>query len=90
MESHISLENIEKMVQFVLCMPGTNACVERIFSLVNMFWTDKKSRLDIETIKAVITVKSHFNLSCSEFYDKLNYNQELLKAIHSSKKYYVT
>lgn len=87
-EYHIDCENLSKMIHFVLSLPGTNACVERIFSLVNMYWADEKSRLDIKMVKAVVTVKTHFNLSCIEFYEYLLSKEELLRAIHSSKKYY--
>lgn len=87
MKSHINLEKISKIVHLVLYMPGTIACLKHIFSLVKMFWDDEKSRLYIGKIKTVITIKTHFNLSCSEFYDYLISKQKLLKAIHSSKKY---
>jgi hypothetical protein len=44
-----------------------------VFSLINAIWTDeKKNRLRIETVKALIIVKTHFeNLSCAEFYDRV-------------------
>lgn len=84
---HIIVDNICKMVEFVLCVPGTNAYVERIFSLMNMYWTEEKSRLNVETLKAVLIEKTHFHHSCSEFYDYLMQNKELLQKIHTSEKY---
>jgi hypothetical protein len=44
-----------------------------VLSLINAIWTDeKKSRLKIETVKALIIVKTYFrNLSYAEFYDRV-------------------
>jgi len=30
---HIDIANLKKVVEFSLCLPGTNACVEQVFSL---------------------------------------------------------
>jgi hypothetical protein len=43
-----------------------------VFSSINAIWTDEKNRLRIETVKALIIVKTYFkNLSCAEFYDQI-------------------
>jgi hypothetical protein len=37
-----------------------------------VIWTDEKNRLKLETVKALIIVKTYFkNLSCAEFYDQI-------------------
>jgi len=41
----------------LLAIPGTNAPVERVFSLMNSYWSDQKSRLSEETLEAVMIVK---------------------------------
>jgi hypothetical protein len=60
-----------------------------VLSLINAIWTDKKNRLKIETVKALIIVKSYFkNLSCAEFYDQILNEKEILEQVHKSDKYF--
>ena len=46
-----------------LCCPGTNAAVERVFSIANDFWTTEKSRLNVDILAAALAVK--FNMKNS-------------------------
>jgi hypothetical protein len=49
----------------------------------------KKETLKIETIKALIFVKTYFkNLSCAEFYDQILNEKEILEQVHKSDKYF--
>jgi hypothetical protein len=60
-----------------------------VFSLINAIWTDEKNRLKIETLKALIIVKTYFkNLSCAEFYDDILNEKEILEQVHKSDKYF--
>jgi hypothetical protein len=60
-----------------------------VFSLINAIWTDNKNRLKIETVKALIIVKTYFkNLSCAEFYDQILKEKEILEQVHVSDKYF--
>ena len=64
-----SLKNIEVLVCFALAVPGTNAVVEIIFSIMNSLWTDEKNRFITETVKAIIILKTHFqDVGCKEIY----------------------
>ena len=56
-EREIIIPNLKMILQFLLAIPGTNAPVERVFSLMNSYWSDQKSRLSEETLEAVIIVK---------------------------------
>lgn len=47
--ANIDLKNIKKIVEFLLCIPGTNASVERVFSQMNCLWTDQKNRLNSDS-----------------------------------------
>jgi hypothetical protein len=68
-----------------LALPGSNAAVERVFSLINALWTDGKNRLKIETVKALTIVKTHFkDFSCAEFYVQISEEE---KQVHKSDKY---
>ena len=84
----IDTTNISAIVEYALAMPGTNAAVERIFSTINVLWTDEKNRFLVETIKSIIIVKTHFsNYSCNDFYNILLKENKLLDAISSALKY---
>jgi hypothetical protein len=73
--------------RFLLCLPGTNSSVERLFSSVNVTWTESKTRLKIETLKAILIVKCNFREDCIAFYRYLQLNSKLLDAIASKEKY---
>ena len=70
-----------------MCLPGSNAPVERIFSQMNALWTDEKNRFLVETIKSILMIKSIINLSCDAFAKKLAKDKAILKKIHGSEKY---
>jgi hypothetical protein len=60
-----------------------------VFSVINAIWTDEKNRLKIETVKALIIVKTYFkNLSYAEFYDQILNEIEILEQVHRSDKYF--
>lgn len=84
---NIPYKNMETVVEFCLCLPGTNAAVERVFSLMNNMWTSDKTQLKIETLKAMLITKCNFKETCSEFYDKIITKPHILKKIHGSEKY---
>jgi hypothetical protein len=39
----INAENLKCLVSFCLALPGCNAAVEHVFSLINALWTDEKN-----------------------------------------------
>lgn len=80
-------EEIAMIIQYVLCLPGTTAAVERMFSAVTKIWTIEKSRLEVSTLKAILSVKYNLNFSCLEFYNYIKKKPELLRAISSQDKY---
>lgn len=86
-QNDIDFGEILKIVQFGLALPGTNAPVERIFSLMNDLWTDEKSQMNPETVAAMLLVKVNIGLTCSDFYEQIRHNDKLLQCVHSSSKY---
>ena len=66
---------------------GTNAVCERLFSLINNYWTDKKSELSMETLKSWLAIKQNCKMSCSQFYEFILSKSDLIQQIHSSEKY---
>jgi hypothetical protein len=75
-------------LEFSFAIPGTSAATERVFSITNALRTDEKSCYLVETIKAVIIIKTHFEeLLCNNFYTLISNNPKLLQEIRSSTKY---
>jgi len=82
---NIFINNFWKIIEYFQAMPGTNAAIERIFSITNVLWPDD---FLIPTIKAIIVLKNHFkNYSCNDFYDFLLTQPKLLNAISTRNKY---
>ena len=86
LENGKPLKNCLKIVEYVLCIPGTNAPTERVFSLMNALWTSNKTNLKVETVSAIVELKYNMG-SCAEFFDILQNDIELLKKINSVEKY---
>ena len=40
-----------KIAQYVFAIPAHNANVERVFSLIEIQWTDERNRLQLDTAK---------------------------------------
>lgn len=86
-KNSISFKNILPFVEYCMCLPGTNASIERVFSRINNYWTTDKTQLDITTLKAAIMVSYNYNMDCLNFYDSIKDNDTVLKQIHNSAKY---
>lgn len=86
-QSHVPFKNISALCQFAMCLPGTNAPVERIFSIMNNTWTDERNRMSLDTLKALLITRVNIHVSCSEFYESITPNHSFLKKVHSSLKY---
>ena len=74
----LKLEKTNKCVFFViklLCLPSSNACVERIFSALKLNKTDIRNKLEIDTVEAILLIKEYlkandckaFNMPISDF-----------------------
>lgn len=83
----LKFNNLRKIVEFVFCLPGTSAAVERVFSLMNNIWRSERGRLDVSTVRALLRIRVNINLECRAFYDKIKCNNVFLKKVVSSKKY---
>jgi hypothetical protein len=71
-----------------LALPGLNAPIERVFSIINALWADEIKRLKTETVKALTIVKTHFKgFSCSEFFSQISKEEVFLEQVHKSDKY---
>ena len=70
-EKHLDFQDFCNIVEFILCLPGSTAPVERIFSVMNSMWSKEKSRLIVETMRAMLVVKQNCVMECEKFYDKV-------------------
>ena len=73
-----SFKNPKKVSSFLVSIPSSNAHTERIFSLMNAAWRDERNRLDIETVTAELQVSTNFHEDCSQIFECLLKNKELL------------
>lgn len=85
---NVNFDDLSKAVQTVLCLPGTSASVERVFSIMNNIWTSEKSQLNISTLRSMLMIRTNFTLKCYEFYELLLKNKQVLHKISSSEKYF--
>jgi hypothetical protein len=84
---NITYTNLLKVVEFGLCLPGTNAPTERVFSLMNILWDTNKTQMKLETLKSLLITKCNYDMSCIEFYEYIQNKDDILKEIQSAKKY---
>ena len=85
--SNGSFNNLSAVVGAVMAVPVGNDFVERVFSSLSKIWSENRSRLCIETIKAEICIKHNFNMDCLEFKKLVMNDKPLLKSVKSSVKY---
>ncbi|CDQ82147.1 unnamed protein product [Oncorhynchus mykiss] len=86
-ENDIPHTNVARLASIVMCLPGSNAPDERVFSQMNDIWTAARNGFTVPKIKAMLIVKTNVNLPCQEFMGKLAKDRAILKKIHSSEKY---
>jgi hypothetical protein len=80
-EVGVHLKEHEVCRKFVLCLPGSDASIERAFSCMNYIRSEGKSRFHVDLTQAILAVKSNTDLSCEAFNKNLK--------INSSDKYHV-
>lgn len=59
------------LCKHLIAMSSKNCYVQRIFSVMEKVWSDKRKRLKIEMVKAELFVHFIFNLNCHELFDYL-------------------
>lgn len=85
--NNLNHANFSILIEYILCLPGTNASVERVFSLMNKLWTSEKTQLQVSVLKAMLITKVNIKKTCQEFHLYLKSSPVLLKQICSSEKY---
>ena len=77
-EKDIGIPNFQKQIKFIFRLPRTPAPIERIFSVMNNMWSDHRSKMLEQNVKALITCKINSNLSSCDFYEKVKSNKNFL------------
>lgn len=86
-KKNIPYNHLLKIVSYILCLPGTSATVERLFSLINDIWSIDKARLSIGTLRDLLYVRYNIKMSCLEFFEFLKGQPKMLEDIGSDGKY---
>lgn len=77
-----------KIVEYYFSVPGHNANVERVFSLMAAQWTEERNRLTLKSVHAMLQVQYNMkHVSCSEFHKLILNETKFLSSVHGSEKY---
>jgi hypothetical protein len=68
---NVSFLNIFKIIEFSMCLPGTSAPAERIFSMMGSIWSAERGRLSITVLKELLNIKENSDLTVHNFMIKL-------------------
>jgi hypothetical protein len=55
-EKCLDFQDFCNVVEFILCLPVSTASVKKIFSIMNSMWCKEKSRLSVESMRAMLIV----------------------------------
>jgi hypothetical protein len=79
--------NFSIIVEYILCLSGSNAPVERVFSHMNKIWSSEKTQLGVSALKAILITKGNIKKLCQEFHSYIKIKPATLKQICGSDKY---
>lgn len=82
-----NLTNLFQIVSLVLSVPGSNAFVERIFSLMGNKWSDARNRCSTNLIKSELQISVNIDMPCKDFFLAVQKDKEWLGAVKNSTKY---
>ena len=86
-EKNLTITVLPKITEFILCLPGSNAPIERIFSKMNNYSSCEKTNILESTIANALMLQCNFSFSCTEMYDRLLSHRKICEKNHSSDKY---
>lgn len=86
-ENGLSSTNLKLLLELILCLPGTNAQNERLFSIIFNTWSEERGQCSEETLDAITTIKFNSSLNCQEFYDMIRCDKKILRSVVSTEKY---
>ena len=79
---------LAQIVDAVFAIACSNAECERIFSLMNVQWTDERNRLKLETVSKIVSLLINSDcISCLKMFNYLNSVEGICEKISSVDKY---
>jgi len=81
-------KNLLLLISKIQSIPCSNVCVERLFQLMLLHWTDTSNRCNAGLVRAQFQVKEKFIFDYIQFYCYIKEKKDVLKAAGSSQKYY--
>lgn len=79
--------NMFKLVSFILSIPTSNCFPERVFSQMNLKWSDARNKCSVNLMKSELLIQFNLELSCAEFFISIKEKKDILKEVKSSQKY---
>ena len=82
---------LSKIAYIFFAIPAHNANAERVFSFMNLQWTDLRNRLQPEAVSSILLVQYNLckRFTCKEFLDYIRKDKEALKQAGSNAKYLI-
>jgi len=71
-----NLTEIYQIVSKVLCIPVSNAFVERVFSIMGNIWTNNRNKMRLNIVKSEILTKVNFDMNCEQFLNWVQKNDQ--------------
>lgn len=89
--NHEMFSELLKLCQYFFAIPGQNANVERLFSLMGLQWTKERNRLKLSTVRSSLSILYNFkDKSCIDFFKEIKDNTNFLRKVQSSQKYEIS
>lgn len=77
-----------KLMSFILSIPTSNCFPERVFSQMNLKWSDARNKCSVNLMKAELFIQFNLQLSCEEFFIFIKEKKETLKEVNFRQKYH--
>lgn len=69
------------LAEYYFAIPGHNANIERVFSLINTQWSKERNKLEIDTITNMMYLQCNMKLTCQEFYKMISKENDVLNKV---------
>jgi hypothetical protein len=82
-----SVKNLKKLVEFCFSIPGSSCEVERLFSIIDGIWGSEKGQFNLESVESMLNVCYNSKITCSEFHQSYENDQNVLEEVQKANKY---
>ncbi|KAF3842553.1 hypothetical protein F7725_024504, partial [Dissostichus mawsoni] len=85
-KAEVPLVNLRTVSAYIFSIPCSNAHTERVFSMMTSAWRNERNRLDVDSVKAELHICVNFTFECTDMYQRLLTNKNLLEAARKGQK----